>query len=121
MSPNVHHVENINELRASHFPNIGDLTSVARADGIRFIVEACAEQENRYYRVSAATGEDACWDDCIGWATATSLREAANRIRSAVLNGGAEGRPARWETTGAVGETQIRYIRPTHGESNNDD
>ena len=84
-------IVNINELRASHLPNIGDLTAVTRADGINFIVEACAEQENRYYRVSAATGEDACWDDCIGWATATSLREAANRIRSAVLNAGADG------------------------------
>lgn len=86
------HIVNINELRASHLPNIGDLTAVARADGISFIVEACAEQGGRYYRVFAATGEEACWGDCIGWATATSLREAVNRIRSAVLNGGAKER-----------------------------
>lgn len=88
----VSHIENINELRASHLPNIGDLTVVARADGINFIVEVCAEQEGCYYRVSAANGEEACWGDCIGWATATSLREAVNRIRSAALNGSAEGR-----------------------------
>uniref|UniRef100_A0A8R1E7G4 ParB domain-containing protein n=1 Tax=Caenorhabditis japonica TaxID=281687 RepID=A0A8R1E7G4_CAEJA len=83
MSPNVRHIESINELRASHLPNIGDLTAVTRADGIKFIVEACAEQEGRYYRVFTATGEEACWGDCIGWATATSLREAVNRIRLA--------------------------------------
>ncbi|GMR28802.1 hypothetical protein STENOSP10_30230 [Stenotrophomonas sepilia] len=85
----VSHIQKINEMCASHLPNIGDLTVVARADGINFIVEACAAQDGRYYRVSAATGEEACWDDCVGWATATSLREAVNRIRSAVLNGGA--------------------------------
>jgi hypothetical protein len=91
MNPNVRSAVNINELRASHLSNTGDLTAVIRADGMQFIVEACAEQEGRYYRVSAATGEDACWGDCIGWATATSLRGVVNRIRLAVLNGGPEG------------------------------
>ena len=90
MSANVRHIENINELRASHLPNIGDLIAVTRVDGVKFTVEACAEQEGRYYRVFASD-EEACWGDCIGWATATSLREAVNRIRSAVLKGGADG------------------------------
>jgi hypothetical protein len=102
MTPNVCHIENINELRASHLPNIGDLTAVARADGIKFIVEACAEQEGRYYRVFAATGE-ACWGDCIGWATATSLREAVKRIRSAVLNGWAREGPGNERESRTVG------------------
>lgn len=81
---------NPTKLRASHLPNVGDLIAVTRADGVKFIVEACAEQEGRYYRVFPATDVQACWGDCIGWATATSLREAVNRIRSAVLKGGAE-------------------------------
>ncbi|MFD2143786.1 hypothetical protein, partial [Ancylobacter oerskovii] len=71
MNPNVRHIENISELRASHLPNIGDLIAVTRADGVRFIIEACSEQEGRYYRVYPATDVQACWGDCIGWATET--------------------------------------------------
>ncbi|MBS7545531.1 hypothetical protein [Ancylobacter oerskovii] len=91
MNPNVRHIENISELRASHLPNIGDLIAVTRADGVRFIIEACSEQEGRYYRVYPATDVQACWGDCIGWATETSLREAVDRIRSAVLKSGTDG------------------------------